>query len=138
MNVEKDRELLKEVKGMLRHKKLKESIERASENMSLIKSVDEFVSFAKGDMNYNVSEKFRLWWAKYDDVEKCRLVKDKSIELNKKHKSMVKASDSEFRHTGHRTGIRGGKLTTLSARAQNATESYLNALDELKYMIATL
>lgn len=102
-------------------------------------AMDKKVSQIKnGNINYNVSEKFREWWAKYDDVEKCRLIKDKAIDLHRKHKSMVNHSDTEFRYTGSRTGIRGGKLTTLSAKAQNATESYLNALDELKYMIAAL
>ena len=70
-------------------------------------------------MDREISERFKTWWNKYDDVEKCRLIKDKAIEVNSNHKRMVKASNAEFQYTGSRTGVRGGKHTTLSARAQN-------------------
>jgi hypothetical protein len=86
----------------------------------------------------DISESFKTWWRKYDDVEKCRLIKDKSIEVNNKHKKMIKASNAEFNYTGCRTGIRGGKKTTLSAKAQVSTRIYLDSLDELKFMVNTI
>ena len=85
-----------------------------------------------------ISEKFKTWWRKYDDVEKCRLIKEKAMEVNGNHKKMVKASNAEFQYTGCRTGVRGGKRTTLSANSQTATEFYFRSADELKYMVASL
>lgn len=85
-----------------------------------------------------MNDKFKNWWRKYDDVEKCRLIKDKSIEVNNNHKKMVKASDSEFNSNASRKGIRGGKRTSLIAKSQTAIETYYNSLDELKYMVSTI
>jgi len=87
---------------------------------------------------FSVSDRYKEWWRKYDDVEKCKLIKDKAMQLNKNHQKMVKASNSEMQHNGARTGLRGGKITTLQANTQRATKTYLDSLDEFKYMVATL
>lgn len=85
-----------------------------------------------------ISDKFKDWWRKYDDVEKLRLIKDKAIEVNNNHKKMIIASNAEFQYTGCRTGIRGGKKTTLSANSQTKTEVFLKSFEEFKYMVSTL
>lgn len=85
-----------------------------------------------------ISEKFKEWWVKCGDVERCRLIKDKGIEVNRNHIKMIKASNAELAYTGCRTGIRGGKKTSLAAKSQISTEIYLRSLDELKYMVSTL
>lgn len=87
---------------------------------------------------YEISEKLKTWWEKHDDVEKCKLVKDKAMEVNSNHKKMMKASNAEFNFTGCRTGVRGGKRTSLTARSQVAIEFYHRSVDELKYMVSTL
>ena len=87
---------------------------------------------------YEISEKFKTWWRKYDDVEKCRLIKEKAMEVNSNHKKMVKASNTEFQYSGCRTGVRGGKRTTLAANSQALIELYYRSVDELKYMVATV
>lgn len=85
-----------------------------------------------------ISEKLKEWWRKYDDVEKCRLIKEKSIILNNYHKKMVKSTDAEYKSGFNRVGIRGGKFTSLSAKAQNNTRMYLDCLEEFKYMASTI
>lgn len=87
---------------------------------------------------YEISEKFKTWWRKYDDVEKCRLIKEKAIEVNNNHKKMVRAFSAECNYTGYRTGVRGGKITKLYANSQTATNFYIRSAGELKYMVATL
>lgn len=86
----------------------------------------------------NVTDNFKDWWRKYDDVEKCRMIKDKAIALNRLHKSMVIANSAVHAYGLNRTGIRGGKFTTLEARSMNISHEYICAVDELKWMILTL
>lgn len=84
-----------------------------------------------------IKQKFIDWWRTRDDVDKCERIKNKAIEVNNAHKKMVKASKREAEYNGSRTGIRGGTFTTITVNAQRATESYLNSLEELKYMVKT-
>lgn len=85
-----------------------------------------------------ITENFKTWWRKYDDVEKCRLIKEKAYQVNRYHKLLVKAQFAEHAYGFNRSGTRGGKFTTLVSRTQNATDRYLVALEELKYMVGTM
>ncbi len=60
------------------------------------------------------------------------------MEVNSNHKKMLKHSAAEFDYNGSRTGIRGGRMTSLAAKSFCATKCYLNSVDELKYMVNTL
>jgi hypothetical protein len=43
-----------------------------------------------------VSEKFKTWWLKYDDVEKCKYIKEFAVNTNNAHKKMVNATRREM------------------------------------------
>jgi hypothetical protein len=86
----------------------------------------------------SISVKYKEWFAKYDDVEKCKLIKDKAMKVNNNHKKMVNATRREMEYGFNRVGVRGGKFTSLVANSQNATQTYLRTVEELKYMVATL
>ena len=85
-----------------------------------------------------ISKRLKVWFDLHTDTEKCQLIKDKAVIVNNNRKKMEKAVDSEFNFNGDRRGVRGGKSTTLTAKAQTATEFYLDSLGELKYMVASL
>lgn len=53
-------------------------------------------------------------------------------------KKMKKASNAEFNYDGCRTGIRGGRRTTLSANSANAAQMYDASMDDLKLLIKLL
>lgn len=85
-----------------------------------------------------ISDKFKEWWRKYDDVEKLKLISKKAIELKNISLRQKKALDAELDFGLNRTGLRGGKFTSLIAKSQNLTKLYLDTYDELKYMVSTL
>ena len=85
-----------------------------------------------------INDKFRTWWATRDDVERCKLIKDKSIEVNRNHKSMDKANKAVLGSNSSRSGVSGGKFTTLQANLHRHTKSYLDSIEELKYMVSRL
>ena len=85
-----------------------------------------------------VSEKFKEWWRKYDDSERCRLIKEKAIEVEKLYKRMIKANEASLKYGFNRKGIRGGRFTTLEATCDKAAKVYVDTINDLKYMIATL
>lgn len=49
-----------------------------------------------------------------------------------------KAVKREFEYEGCRTGIRGGKRTTITAKAVNSTQMYFSSIEELKFIIKHL
>lgn len=85
-----------------------------------------------------ISDKFKDWWRKHDDVEKLKLISKKAIELKSISLRRKKALDAELDFGLNRTGLRGGKFTSLSAKSQNLTKCYLDAIEELKYMTLSL
>lgn len=85
-----------------------------------------------------ISKRYMDWWQSNILADKIRIIKDKAIEVNKAHKRMLKANHREMEYGLNRTGLRGGKFTTLAANSQRITESYLDAIEELKYMVKTL
>ena len=103
-----------------------------------VRNMIDFQQYKYNNMEFNVLDQFKEWYRKYDDIERCRLVKEKSIQVNNAQKSMSKAVRAEYLSPAQRTGVRGGKFTTLVVRSQKATEKYLRLLDELKYMVAVL
>ena len=50
-------------------------------------------------------------------------------------KSKEKALKAEFNYEGCRTGVRGGKRTTLSAKASNSAEMYVKSIEFLKLAV---
>lgn len=84
------------------------------------------------------SPDFKTWWATQDDVNRCLLIKNKAIEINRLHKKMVKASDGRMEYGFNRVGIRGGKFTSLAAHEERCTHDYLEAVKDFKYMTITL
>lgn len=109
----------------------KEQIQTAIEKEKQVNSVD------LADVGERSSD-YKLWWAAQDDVNRCSLIKDKSIEVNRLHKRMVKASDARMTYGFNRSGQRGGKFTSLAAHEERCTEAYLEAVNEFKYMTRTL
>ena len=85
-----------------------------------------------------ISENFKTSWQKIDAVEKCKHIKDFAVNMNNTHKRMMKATQAEVDFGFNRSGVRGGKFTTLNANSQKATSSYLGLVEELKYMISYL
>lgn len=90
------------------------------------------------DVEINVSQKFKEWWRKYDDVERIRLIKKKMTELSQHKRRMDKANDTYLFSMSQRTGIRGGRNTTLDAASYRASKAYLDSLEELKWMVVTM
>ncbi len=78
------------------------------------------------------------WWASQDDVNRCRLIKEKSIDVNRQHKRMVKAMEKRMEYGFNRSGQRGGRFTSLAAHEERCTTAYLDAVSELKYMCARI
>ena len=56
----------------------------------------------------------------------------------KDFRAKEKALKSEYNYEGCRTGVRGGKRTTLSARADNSAESYVDSIKYLKMIVNEL
>lgn len=85
-----------------------------------------------------ISERFKTLWRSQDDVNRCELIKNTAISVNRQHKKMIISNKAELEYGFNRTGIRGGKFTTLNANSQNTTRIYLELLEQLKYMVSTL
>ena len=85
-----------------------------------------------------LNDRYKKWYESLDYSEKHAAIKDKAIELNKNHKKVNKASDTEFCFNGCRTGIRGGRMTTLQANTARASKAYNDSRYELEYMVTHL
>lgn len=71
-------------------------------------------------------------YEKVNAIQKQSKVVRDSFE--KKHRALL--AESSF--NGSRTGARGGKRTTLTARASNACKNYQDAIDILKIYVNEL
>ncbi len=58
--------------------------------------------------------------------------------MNNNHKRMLKATRNELNYPPNRIGRRGGKFTSLVARATNASKTFYDSLEELQYMTRKL
>ena len=72
------------------------------------------------------------------ELERLQLLSKMSRGLIADFKKMQKAAEAEFQYSGDRKGPRGGKRTTLSAKAQNTTESYQSAVEYFKVFSAEI
>lgn len=82
-----------------------------------------------------ISDKYKEWWRKYDDVEKFKLISKKAIECKNLALRREKALKAELDFGFNRTGKRGGKFTSLNAKSLNITKLFLNAEEELRFMV---
>jgi UV DNA damage repair endonuclease len=103
----------------------------------------EYQQYKFNSMEFNVSNQFKEWYRKYDDSEKCRLVKEKSIQVNNAHKRFVKAlkaeqNSSSVRVAKQHSNGHGGKMASLSTQTSRTAKTYQDLSDELKYMVAVL
>jgi len=87
---------------------------------------------------FEVSEIFKSGWGKLGDDEKCDMIKSTGIAMNRARKAMNRASERECSCTAPRRGKGGGIRTTVTAKAQIATEDYLKLMAQLKYMINSM
>ena len=85
-----------------------------------------------------VSERLKKYWSTLGIGEQHRLLKEQTNNVYKAYVQMENASQKEFDHGLNRTGIRGGKLTTIIANTQKKSEIYYSLLEELKYMTSQL
>jgi len=85
-----------------------------------------------------VDLRFKEWFGNQSKTEKIEVIKKHSIRLNSLHKSLIKANEAEHAYGFNRIGIRGGKLTSLNAKADNCARMYDGCEIELKYMIRNL
>lgn len=82
--------------------------------------------------------RFQDWFNSQESISKVDSIKKFAIRLHALKKSMDKATKSEFEYGFNRVGIRGGKFTSLNAKACNCTRMYLQCEEELKFMIKSL
>jgi len=82
--------------------------------------------------------RFKDWFSDQDKTSKTDSIKKFAIRLNSLKKSLDKATKAELEYGFNRIGIRGGKFTSLNAKADNCARMYQQCEDELKYMIRNL
>lgn len=85
-----------------------------------------------------VSVKFKEWFEIQSKTEKTDSIKKHAIRLNSLKKAQDKAVANEIAYGFNRVGIRGGKFTSLNAKADNCARLYDAFELELKYMIKLL
>lgn len=83
-------------------------------------------------------EYFLLWYNKFDEIEKLKLISKKVNECKQLSLRRKKALDAELNQNFNRVGKRGGKLTTIYARAENITRQTLDNQELLKIMVKHL
>ncbi len=82
--------------------------------------------------------RFVDWFTSQEKTEKTDSIKKFAIRLNSLKKSLDKATKAELEYGFNRIGIRGGKFTSLNAKADNCARMYQQCEEELKYMIRAL
>jgi len=86
----------------------------------------------------NVDSRFKEWFDKQDKSSQTDSIKKFAIHLNRLKKSLDKATKAELEYGFNRIGVRGGKFTSLNAKADNCAKMYSQCEDELKYMVKHL
>lgn len=66
------------------------------------------------------------------EEEKIKLVAMAAANVRKNYTVRQKASDSAYNYNGDRTGIRGGRRTTLDAKLSTACRVYDESVEYLK------
>lgn len=88
---------------------------------------------------YTISEEFKTWFRKFDDIEKMKQIKTKHRLIQEYFLKMNKHDANLKNH--HDNGIRGrngGKTSTLYAKSSIACDSYWQHLVEFKWMVSVL
>ena len=85
-----------------------------------------------------VSVKFKEWYESQSRSEQTESIKKHAIRLASLKKAQDKAVASEIAYGFNRIGKRGGKFTSLNAKADNCARMFDAFQIELKYMINTL
>lgn len=84
------------------------------------------------------SEKLKEWFLSLDKATQIEEVKKHSIILNRLKKSLDKATKAELDYGFNRVGIRGGKFTSLNAKASNCARMYYDCEESLKFIVNLL
>jgi len=84
------------------------------------------------------SEKLTEWFLSLDKATQIETIKKFSIRLCSLKKSMDKATKAEYEYGFNRIGIRGGKFTSLNAKASNCARMYYDQEESLKLIIQLL
>lgn len=73
-----------------------------------------------------------------DKATQIEQIKKHSIRLCSLKKSLDKATKSELEYGFNRTGVRGGKFTSLNAKSDNCARMYDGCEEALKLMVKLL
>lgn len=84
------------------------------------------------------SEKLTEWFLSLDKATQIEQIKKHSIQLHSYKKSMEKATKAELEYGFNRVGVRGGKFTSLNAKADNCARMYDGCEEALKLMVKLL
>lgn len=83
-----------------------------------------------------MNSQLKEWFLKQEN--KIEIVKNQSLELNRLYKKYLKSTKAFHNFKGSRTGVRGGKHSTIWAKQSNDFEMYQRCLENLKLMINLL
>ena len=83
-------------------------------------------------------EKLKEWFLSLDKPSKLEHIKKTSTRLISLHKAMTKASKAELYYGFNRVGVRGGKFTSLNAKASNCAKMYYDCEEEIKFITKLL
>lgn len=85
-----------------------------------------------------MNPKFVEWFEKLDKSSQTEQIKNFAIRLNRLKKSLDKSTKAELAYGFNRIGIRGGKFTSLNAKASNCARMYYQCEEELKFMVKSI
>ena len=85
-----------------------------------------------------MEERIKKYMSSLSDTDKLLYARKQINTVLSSLKSRDKASMAEFNTDSFRTGIRGGKRTTLSANTYNTARIYDSNLEDLKIIIRNL
>lgn len=83
----------------------------------------------------NMKERMIKYITSLSEEERLVYLKKQSAHVLSCYKKREKALLSELNYTGSRTGVRGGKITTLQANSTNKCEIFDKAVEDLKLII---
>lgn len=77
---------------------------------------------------------FQKIFLKLSIEEKKKCIKRFEKRLKELHKQRQKALQNEIEYGFNRRGTRGGRFTTLNAKAQNVSRLYFDCEEDIKFM----
>lgn len=84
------------------------------------------------------SDKLKEWFLSLDKTTHVEQIKKHSIRLHSLKKSLDKATKAEYEYGFNRIGIRGGKFTSLNAKADSCARMYSDCEESLKLIVKLL